>query len=317
MCRDISVVRVLISGSDEDVYVIGSMEHTPFSVVARCVVWIVLVVIGSVIAEQVCGRHGQSCQSGSWRRWSATSEIYHKSDVGRSCFHPNSDLSTPVSSVSSFGIMSSAMLIVPAFRRGLVGIVLMSTYLAICSFLWHASASSKGHVLDVSGLRVIGFGVALDLWTAFRIFQDNPELYGKGRLPFWICIAINVAILGGATVWAYFAHAGLRNHVAFIAIPVIIGVIAVAGFGRNELYWILHQWGMWFAFACYLIAGVGLEIDSHTSCEDVSNWLNIHVYGHLFIGIGLFFTLEVLVRAVDKFPSGAGYKPLQSAIAYM
>jgi len=274
----------------------------------RCLVWIVLVVLGSITAEQICGKTGGKCTHGRWRRWDATSDIYHVDDIGKDCFHIHSDLSEPVSSISSFGIMAPVLLMPEAFPRGLATIIFIGAYLAVGSFLWHASASKTAHSIDVSGFRSIGAAIAFDLWMTFRVLTGNPEIS-----PLPSGAVINVVMLGGIVVGAYFTDAGLTNHVLYIAVPSLTAAASVAVWGREEAKWAIRRKETWIALASFTIAAAGLGVDSHSRCNNKSKWANIHVYGHLFLGTGLFFLVDTLIEACRELKEGGAYKPLENA----
>lgn len=228
--------------------------------------FLLVVTAGSIVAEQICGAHGQHCRGGVWRRWHATEQLYKESTVvDEPCVHPESDIANPVTAVSSLFIAAPVFLVRAAFPK--VATIATSLYLALMSFWWHSSLSDLSHSLDVSAFRTLGTAIAVDAAVSV------------GATPALVLLVPPVAYAG------YAVKSKLLYHILFVAVPIALCLAGLVYFGRWRP---LYNWKIAGALVFGGVAVAFLEVDSYTTCPASYNWLNLHVYGHFLLGVSLY-----------------------------
>lgn len=259
----------------------------------QLLLYVSTVILVSIIVEQICGAHGQHCQSGLWRSWDVTATMYKENTVVKeSCVYPDSDISNPVTSISSFAIAAPVLLIQDNLFG--FGVIVVSFYLALMSFWWHSSLSAESHHLDVSAFRTLGAAFAAD---AFNAAFGYRIIYG---------FLVVFAVLG------YFVTSTVLYHVLFITIPIVLSASAILFYyfyiDSPDKRWIFDNVYAIVAILCGIIATIFLEVDSHWTCPSSYNWLNVHVYGHIFLGLSLYYF--VLSLNTQKNTPISNYIPL-------
>lgn len=269
----------------------------------RCLIvvaFLIAVIVATSITERICGKSSEHCLS-TWLHPANKDNFRvvaaeHGSDEPRDCFRFETWNQTALgdTSLSLTSFFFAAPTGFVDFNN--TSLIFISLYIAITSFLFHATYGEVSRMYDILGIRLATFSIAIDA-VVFTFSKASSRTFIQNA--YIVVCKTSVLLIIGYVSWFQWRilpaewHSRLLNKPEFkstsvniyynlVALPFVIVAFIVQ---RQTLR---RKPITMVSVVVFIATGTGLLIGAQNShCPDHPQIVSMHSFGHLCIGIGL------------------------------